>query len=87
MAVYRIGNFLIAQTRKMCKYIFGDFYISSDINERERVFEIRLHKYLKIKDEKGFVKKVPIEDYVDIQAFKKFWGPQWRIMFDTFEEA
>lgn len=86
MAVYRIGNYQISNARKNCKYIFGDFYISCDLNERERTFDIRLYKTLKVKDKVGNIKKEPISDYVDIEHFKNYWGAQWRILFDTFEE-
>lgn len=77
--VYHISGFRLAQARKACRFFFGDFYISCDLNPVDRVFDIRLNKTLKIK--KGVnITEEKIEDYIDIDGFKKFWGPQWRLM-------
>lgn len=85
--VYRISNFLVSNARKVCKFFFGDFYISCDLNERERCFEIRLRKEIIVKQKDGRTKTEDIEDYIDIDHFKKYWGPQWKIMFSIDEEV
>lgn len=87
MAVYRIGNYLLANARKNCRFFFGDFFISAELNARERVFEIRLKKQIKVRDENGKVRIENINDYVEIESFKKYWGAQWRLMFSTDEEV
>lgn len=85
--VMRIGNYVISNCRKNCRYIFGDFFISAKMNERERVFEINLHKELPVRQPNGEIVMEPITDYVDIEKFKRFWGAQWRITFTKTEKA
>lgn len=83
MALYRISGFMLANARKMCKFFFGDFYIRLDLNERDRTFEIRLHKTLK--SVKGEIYSV--EEHFDIPGFQKYWGAQWVIIYIVGEEA
>lgn len=85
--VYRIGGYILSNCRKNCRYIFGDFFISAKLNEKERVFEINLHKDLPVRQEDGTVVREPITDYVDMDKFKKFWGAQWRITYTKTEQA
>lgn len=86
MAVMRISNFVIANCRKNCRYIFGDFFISAKMNEPERVFEIMLHKSLPVRQASGQIIYEPISDYIDIEKFKRFWGAQWRITLINSEQ-
>lgn len=80
---YSISGFQLANARKMCKFFFGDFYIRCDLNERDRIFEIRVHKTLiTIKGE-----IYSVEEQFDIPAFKKFWGAQWVIIYIVGEES
>lgn len=88
--VYRISNFLLPNAKKVSRFIFGEFFVSCELNQRERIFEIRINKTLTSKKKVGdkIVETVhDVEDYVDIENFKKFWGPQWKIMYDSSEEA
>lgn len=85
--VMRIGNYVISNCRKNCRYIFGDFFISAKMNERERVFEISLHKSRPVRQENGEIIEEPITDYIDIEKFKRYWGAQWRITFTNTEQA
>lgn len=80
--VYHVSGFLLSNARKVCRFIFGDFFISCDLNKVERVFIIRLNKELKTKEGKLY----KIDDYVELDYFKKFWGPQWKIFFTKDEE-
>lgn len=74
--VFYISGFLVSNARKMTEFIFGDFFIRCDLNEKLRRFEIMVHKELKSNTGEVF----KIEDYVEIEHFKKYWGPQWVIM-------
>lgn len=84
--IYRISNYMLANARKNSQYIFGEFLVGVKINERERVFEIRLHKTLKVKQE-GKIVEEKIEDYVDLERYRKFWGPQWKLIFSKDEDV
>lgn len=86
MGVYRIDGFLISNVRRLCPFIFGDFYIRADINLHRRTFEIRLRKKIQIRRGDGTKETLLIEDYVDIAAFEKHFGKNWTLMYDTFEE-
>lgn len=73
---YYISGFIISNARKMTEFIFGDFFIRCDLNQKLGRFEIMVHRELK--STKGEIFK--LEDYVEIEHFKKWWGPQWVIM-------
>lgn len=85
--VQRVDNYLLANARKNCKYIFRQFFVSCSLNQEERRFEIRVYKTINVRQEDGSVKIADIEEYVDIEDFKKWWGPQWKIIYHTSEEA
>lgn len=87
MAVYRIGGMIISNCKKVCRFCFGDFYVSAKLNAIDRVFEITLKKELPVRQENGEIIMEQITDYVDIEKFKNFWGAQWRITFIKTEKA
>lgn len=74
--IYYISGYQLAQARDFCRYAFGDFLHSVKLNQKNVCFDILLEKELNIK---GNVKK--IEEYVDIEYFKKHVGKQWKIKF------
>lgn len=85
--IYKIGNYCSATCRRNCRYHFGSFFIDAYINQNDRVFDIRLHKTLPVRQPDGSVKEEIIDDYVNIEKYKKFWGPQWRLIFMKSENA
>lgn len=85
--VYFVSGFRESQARKVCEFFFGDFFISCELNGRERIFEIKINKHLKIKNVDGTIRIEKIEDYVDMVHFKKFWGGQWKVTYEVNEEA
>lgn len=85
--VYHISGMQVAHARKICKFVFGDFFISCNLIQQERIFDIKVNESLKVKQPNGTIKVHPLSDYVDIEHFKKFWGMQWKIRYDKSEEA
>lgn len=84
--MYNICGFRVAQVRKVCSFFFGDFYRDTEIDRVNRIFLIRVNKTLKIK-QGDKIKEEKIEDYVDIESFKKHFGGTWKIIYDNYEEA
>lgn len=85
--IYKIGNYCQATCRRNCKYHFGQFYINAKINQNDRVFDIELHETLLMRTPNGEVVQKSIHEFVNIEKYKKFWGPQWRLKFIKTEEA
>jgi hypothetical protein len=59
----------VSQCKKVCQFIFQDFFDRVQIMPYELCFYIYL--YDKIKDESG--KYILLEDFCDLQHFKNFW--------------
>lgn len=89
--IYRIDGYLISNVRRNCKFIFGDFYVSASVDKQNRIYEIRIRKTLRVKtnDLKTYplgYKIERIEDYVDLNRFKQFWGGCWKLIEYKEEE-
>lgn len=72
--VYYINGFLPNHARKIAKFWFGAFFADLELNEKNRTFDIKLNK--EIDSEKG---KLKLEQTIDVDYFKEYWGPQWRL--------
>jgi len=79
---YYVSGFQIAQAKKLCEFLFGDYFVSIKMNTRDVVFDIKLKRSIKIEG-----KDVKIEDYIDLADFKSFWGPQWRLVYEVLERV
>lgn len=85
--IYKIGNYCNACCRRNCRYIFGSFFHYAIINQDDRVFDIQIHETLPLRQPDGTIVQKSIHEFVNIEKFKKFWGPQWRIIFIKSEIA
>jgi len=77
---YYISGFQKHQAKRVCEYFFGDYFVSIKLNEKDTRFDIKLKKTLLIGG-----KDMKIQDYLNIDDFKSFWGPQWRLVFEVDE--
>lgn len=84
---FRVSNMLQSNARFVLSFIFGDFYVDCRLNKQDMCFDIKVRETLKIKKENGKIEDVKITDYIDIEAFKKHFGKNWRVIYDKFEEA
>lgn len=81
--VHYISGYRIAQARRNCEFFFGSFFESCDLDETCRMFIIKLKKTVKVKNENGEITTERISDHVDIDRFKRFWGPQWVLKYEA----
>lgn len=72
---YYINGFLVSNARKVCSFYFGDFVKEVELNQQNRTFDISLHKELNVEG-----KVLKLEETINVDYFKEFWGPQWRLM-------
>lgn len=113
-----INGFYKQHAKKLCQFLFGDFFSRIDVDPHNLVFNIRVHKeiYLPIKyeikkeilsrivelskegkqvdeikqiveTEQSSVNKAGVEDFIDIKDFKTFFGPQWKLIYESKEVA
>ena len=60
----------LANTRKLCKFYFGDFFIKAVKNEKKLRFDIYIsNKITNLENE-----TLALEDYADLDYFNKFWN-------------
>lgn len=71
---YVINGLYLSNTKRFIEFYFGQFYIDCQINRQKGIFEVRVRKNLHVKKEDGTFEEVSIEDYVDINHFKKHWN-------------
>lgn len=85
--IYKIANYCNSTAKRNSRYIFGSFLIDARINQNDRVFDIQIHETIPVRQPDGSVKHESVRDYVNIEKYKKYWGPQWRLKFIKSEEA
>jgi hypothetical protein len=80
------NGYTIANTRRLCQFYFGDFFIKATKNDKKLRFDIYISN--KIVDlESGTLK---LEDYVDLDHFNNFWNgknnsnPVFNVMVGDF---
>lgn len=78
--VYYITGFLPTNARKVCRFVFGDFFTKLILDEDNLQFIIILKKELNIDG-----KKCTPGDVADIEYFKDFWGPQWVLVYEKHD--
>lgn len=65
----------ISQSRRMFRYIFGDFFIKCDKNDERLRFDVYLSKSIKVENE--VTRKLEIaylKDWTDVDYFCEFWN-------------
>lgn len=60
----------ISQSRKLCKFYFGDFFLKAEKNESKLRFDIYIKK--RIKSSGGEISE--LEHYCDLDYFLSFWN-------------
>lgn len=79
---YFIAGFQVHQAKKVCLYFFGDYFVSIRMNTKEHCFDIKLKKSLKIKGV-----DTPVTELLDVNDFKSYWGPAWRLLYEVEQEV
>ena len=85
--VHYVSGYRIAQARRNCEFYFGAFFISCELHDSNRVFLIKIKEKIKVKNKNGTVTTESVHDYIDIERYKEFWGPQWKLMYDASVEV
>jgi len=79
---YYQNGFNLSQCRKLCEFVFADFYMKVDRNEKAQEFHIFLFKERTIEDEETKEQiAVKLEQAHNIEYFKEFWCSNglWKI--------
>lgn len=81
---YVISGLYLSNTKQFLEFYFGQFYIDCTISRQKEIFEVRVRKKLNVKKDAGTFEEVSIEDYVDLDHFKRHWHK--RIELLMYEE-
>lgn len=68
----------ISQSRQIFRYVFGDFFIKADKNDKELRFDIYVFDKI-ITEEEGVKKIALLSDWCDTDYFNEFWNKQGTI--------
>lgn len=113
-----ISGFYRHQAKRVCSFFFGSFFSRIDVDGINKVFNIRIHKTIKVaiqyeikneilarilelakqgkpqeeikatvEKENSFTDKANVEDFLDIKDFKDYWGPQWKLIYESKDVA
>jgi len=79
---YYVSGFQVHQAKRVCEFFFGDYFVGIKLNQHEKTFEIKLKKTLMLNS-----KDTPVGEFLDLADFKSYWGSQWKLIYEVFEQV